>query len=337
VPQHSADLDKDLASGKANMSLSAYRENVHLIAAHMHDYETAQLYAKSVWRPIRNSKRSRPEDVDVIEEAVALDDMQIARAQIAMDKAKAKLGIEPDATMSNAELTKMLAEVKRIDGEEVQGWAAQLVFERADAKSGKKRDKLGELVDDTPVAGQSQSMIAREMRAKFLRAIEGNEIKLTFKDVAAKQRLGLLVQQTGESLVAMTERLRSETITGVDMPSERRWPEGATITSSVVRRRKNGRTEIDIIGRTMSGHKLRKRVLLPQDADSNRYLSEMCDYLVGGTIGRLSYTTRVNRSGRFELDVFVYKNGKRFRLRRYCSADQVEMLVENVRAQYAVA
>lgn len=204
----SKELGKDLAKGGR---LSLHRETSHLIAAHLHDWETSQQYAKAykgIWDAARRGPRKHREKAEQIEQAVAMTEAEAAMAVRDIDEARAKLGLGPSAPLGGEDLRRVVETVAKRRGDDRASAVAQVLVERSSCSTGKLDKAVAGHVRDAKIAGQAQSLVRKEMRAKF-RAIVAS-LDLEYHDTAAEQRLADVARWNGEQVKELAERMRSE-------------------------------------------------------------------------------------------------------------------------------
>jgi len=325
-PAWSEQLSEDLRkAGK----LSLHRETSHLLAAHLNDWETGQEYAKA-YAGVNASVRAsfkRKQDRDKFDndvQASALDDRERAATTRDVDFACAKLGYEPADALGREEIGKVIAEVKKQHGDDRASNVGMLIMERSDAPSEVKAKAVRKATATPRIPGQPQSMVRRELRARFCEIVQTMDAK--YVDKSAKARLAEVARWNGEQVCELTERM-SDIGVWVQMdPPPQRWPLGSTVTSIATRVRARGNTwEADIGGKTSAGQRLRKRVKLDDNVadqtEAEERTKSLADWLVGCSDAvepsSIRGTVRLRESdGRWEVDLFLYRGNTKRRIRR---------------------
>lgn len=204
----SKELGKDLSkSGR----LTLHRETSHLIAAHLHDWETSQQYAKAykgIYDAMRRGPRKQREKAETIEQALALTEAETAQAIRDVDEAKAKLKIDLAAPLQGPELKQVVDAVAQRRGEDRAAAVAQVIVERS-KPSKAKHDAVGKAAKEQRIAGQAQSLVRKEMRAKFRAIVEA--LDLEYNDPTVSKRLSDAARWNGEQVKELAERMFAET------------------------------------------------------------------------------------------------------------------------------
>lgn len=208
---------KELAADykKAKGGLSLHRETSHLIAAHLHDWETSQQYAKAykgIWDAARRGPRKHREKAERIEQAVTMTEAETAMVHRDIDEARAKLNLDPSAPLRGDDLRRVVNAVAKHHGDDRANAVAQVLVERSSSDAGMRDRAVGGHVRDVKIAGQAQSLVRREMRARFRAIVES--IDLEYHDPAAGSRLADVAQWNGERIRELTERMRTDSLWG---------------------------------------------------------------------------------------------------------------------------
>lgn len=186
--------------------LAAHREVSHLLAAHTHDWETAQAFVEpraALW----SKSSSSSQEADRLRQALQLDAGEEAQAIVDIDKASFKLGLRPGARLDPGQVRSVVSEVHRQRGERRAEIVAQFLFERGTLGAKSKAETLAAISAEARSPGLAQSLIRTKMRRAFRRVVR--DVDVFYIDHVADQRLTAVADWTGETIVTLCRHLRS--------------------------------------------------------------------------------------------------------------------------------